>query len=138
MRRVVSLLLLLSGASVVAAPAPLAKPARSRDAGADLREMQGEWEWQPGPWHGVERVVIRGDSIVWCAGTRREETETFRLYPTTTPKGMDTTRPRHGTSPCIYSLRGDVLIIRETLTRTKRPSSFDGQGDVTYTLRRRR
>jgi len=138
MRRVVVCLLLVAP-SVVAAPAPLAKADRNRDARADLLAMQGEWDWHLSG-GSVVPVVICDGYIRWGAGAAREFVETIRLYPTMTPKGIDTTERDYGTSRGIYVLRDDVLVIRAGRPLMERPSSFDGnrEGEMTYTLRRRR
>ena len=89
MRRVVVCLLLVAP-SVVAAPAPLAKADRNRDARADLLAMQGEWDWHLSG-GSVVPVVICDGYIRWGAGAAREFVETIRLlvcYPKVGPRGM--------------------------------------------------
>jgi uncharacterized protein (TIGR03067 family) len=136
MRRAVEfVLLLLTGTPVVAAPAPLPKP--ERNSQAELLNLQGEWYWER-PEGGAVRVVI-GDGLVrWRAGTEFELTETFRVFPAKAPKAIDTTRRDLGTTPGIYSLQGDTLVIRQTVKGDRRPTSFDGETDDESTLILRR
>jgi hypothetical protein len=129
--------LLLIGAPVIAAPAPLARPDRK----GDLARLQGEWEWEY-PNGGVERVTISGDRISWHLETGRvRSTATFRLRHGT-PKAIDMTWSGVWTLRGIYRRQGGAFVIRSaTRQDVPPPSTFDGpdNGDrTTYTLRRKR
>jgi hypothetical protein len=135
MRALTLSLLLVTAPSVVAAPAPLAKP--DRDRRSDALRIQGTWYWHH-PSGAVRKIVIGDGYVRWCAGAQNELRETFWLYPTMAPKGIDF-REEVGLweSRGIYVLRGGVLIIRDGGRDGARPSSFDGEDGRLFVLQRR-
>src|SRR5262245_44590713 len=104
MKRLILSLLLLAGASVLAAPAPVPRAKRDRPC-PELSELQGEWvmldrshrdlgalgrkERARGAGHWL---VIRGDRIRWHApGGEVWLAETIRLHAGAGPRGIDFT-----------------------------------------------
>ena len=125
--------LLLAGATVVAAPAPVQRA----DRRSDLERLQGRWEWTSE--EGVKTAVISDNRIRWCVGETDECEQAFGLDPAKNPKAIDlivNLGSDSYTAIGVYSLEGDTLTIHQS--GVDRPPSFTARGGDSLTVFRRK
>jgi len=127
---------LLTGATVVAAPAPVPRD----DRRTDLERLQGKWEWTTED--GIKTASITGKRIRWCVGEAGECEQAFAVAPAKNPKEIDfdivTDLVSSGifTSMGIYRLEGDTLTIHQSLV--DRPPAFKARGGDSVSVFRRK
>jgi hypothetical protein len=115
--------LLLALPTVVAAPAPFPKTAKR----TDLDKMQGDWECAR-----VWKVAVTGDRLCWRSASQQVHEYRIQLLRNSSPPAMilvylggDYVSQIGVSFRAIYRIEVGRIVIREGLTPTARPYSFD-------------
>jgi uncharacterized protein (TIGR03067 family) len=113
------------------------------DAKKDEEKMQGTWTVVSMEWSGNKesaedvkemKVTVKDNSITISNG-RRDETTTFKLDPSKTPKAFDFKDKDQKGGMGIYELDGDDLkLCFVTEEGKKRPTEFTSKRDSGHTL----
>lgn len=111
--------------------------------GRDEARLQGNWAWASAEFNGRRapredyadyRRVFRGDQWINLAGGQPQQSGTYRLDPTRSPKAIDLTYADGQVYRGIYKLEGDHLKTCIAVPGQERPTRFVSKPDSGWGL----